>query len=186
MNVPAGWPAQSPLVRVVGTVVRAEVEHSHKPADVDHVWLTLQAGLPHPISVSISTFSRRSRDAGVDPRVRLGRRREAWTALPAPVVESIPEFSYAGLEGRANVFYETVERGELEQILIADAQRSLRAEVIGTPYHRRPIVGLHQVHSRAASDAVKENLTGRDGAVRFYFDMPREAHWLFFKFSGQP
>ncbi|MGH8046317.1 MAG: hypothetical protein ACREKL_03645, partial [Chthoniobacterales bacterium] len=71
----AGWPAQAPLVRAVGTVSRAQIEPSVNPAEIDHVRLTIAAGLPVSVEVSINTLSRRNRDAGFDPRVRLGRRR---------------------------------------------------------------------------------------------------------------
>lgn len=183
---PAGWPSQSPLVRAVGAVMHARVEPSRNPAEVDHVWLTLEAGLGCPIEVSINTLSRRNREAGFDSRIRVGRRREPWITLPEVGVAPLDHFSYAEKEARANYFYEFRERPELEKLLLDAAQSCLRAEVIGTPYHRRPIVGLHQIHSRRASCAVPEEITGRDGAICFYLAFPREAHWLFFKFCGQP
>jgi hypothetical protein len=85
------------------------------------------------------------------------------------------------------VIYETLERAEIEALLLDAAARCARVEAIGTPYHRRPIVGIHQIHSRRTSCAVPEDLPGRDGALHFYFDASdREALWLFFKFCGQP
>jgi hypothetical protein len=181
----AGWPAQAPLVRAVGSATRARIEPSRNPADVDHVWITLEAGLPRPIEIAVNTQSRRNRDAGFDPRVRVGRKREPWVALPDIGVAPLARFSYAEKEARANFFYEFLERDALEKYLVDCAHMSLRMEVIGAPYHQRPIVGIHQIHSRRASCAVPGDLDGLDGALCFYFAFPREAHWLFFKFCGQ-
>lgn len=183
---PAGWPSQAPLVRVVGAVRHARIEPSLREADIDHVWLTIEAGIACPIEVAVNTLSRRNRDAGFDARVRLGRKREPWIDLPALAVEPIERFSYAEKEARANFFYETPDRPELEKILLDTAANCLRVEVIGAPYHRRPLVGLHQIHSRRASCAVAEDIDGRDGALKFWLPFPREIHWLFFKFCGQP
>jgi len=182
----AGWPVEAPLVRAVGVVRSARIEPSADPANIDHVWLTLEAGLSETIEVAINTFSRRNRDAGFDPRVRVGIKREPWIQLPEIGVAPLARFSYAEKEARANFFYETCERSELEHSLLDLAAASLRVEVIGAPYHRRPLVGIHQIHSRRASCAVAENFEGMDGALCFYFAVPREAHWLFFKFCGQP
>jgi hypothetical protein len=44
---------------------------------------------------------------------------------------------------------------------------------------------LHQIHSRRASSAVPEDLRGRDGAVRFYFDEDQRSELALLKFSGQ-
>ncbi len=182
----AGWPAQAPLVRAVGVVRQARIEPAAHDADIDHVWFLLEAGLAQPIQVAVNTRSRRSRDAGFDASVRLGRQREPWVDLPAIGVEPIDRFSYADAETRANFFYETLARPQLEQILLDAGIGCLRLEVIGTPYHRRPLVGLHQIHSRRASCAVPEDLDGLDGALRFWFAFPRETHTMFFKFCGQP
>ena len=182
----AGWPAEAPLIRAVGAVRSARPEPSRHAEDIDHVWLTIDAGLTSPIAVAINTLSRRNRDAGFDPRVRVGRKREPWAALPEIGIAPLERFSYAEKEARANFFYETLERPALEKTLIGCARECVRVVVIGAPYHRRPIVGLHQIHARSASCAVPESLAGLDGALCFYFAFPREAHWLFFKFCGQP
>jgi hypothetical protein len=182
-----GWPADAVLVRVVGTVRQARVEPSLDAVNIDHVHLTLTADIKCPVEVAINTLSRRNRDAGFDAHVRVGRLRESWTELPLVSVNSLQRFDYADFETHANVIYETLERAEIETLLLDAAARCVRVEAIGTPYHRRPIVGIHQIHSRRASCAVPEDLPGRDGALRFYFDAPeREALWLFFKFCGQP
>jgi hypothetical protein len=57
-------------------------------------------------------------------------------------------------------------------------------EAWGAPYHRAQ-PGLHQIHSRRASSAVPEDLRGRDGAVRFYFDEDQRSELALLKFSGQ-
>ncbi|MFM8808578.1 MAG: hypothetical protein ACKOJB_06710, partial [Chthoniobacterales bacterium] len=59
-----------------------------------------------------------------------------------------------------------------------------RIEAWGVPYHRAE-PGLHQVHSRRASAAVAEDLRGRDGAVRFYFDEGQRTELTLIKFTGQ-
>jgi hypothetical protein len=182
-----GWPAQAALVRAVGTVRESRIEPSFDPVNIDHVWLTLDAGIGSPIEIAINTLSRRNRDAGFDSRVRVGWLREQWTELPLHGVQALERFSYEDFEARANIGYETLDRAAVERLLLDAAGRCVRLEVVGTPYHRRPIVGIHQIHSRRASCAVPEDLSDRDGAIRFYFDAPeREAHWLFFKFCGQP
>lgn len=180
------WPADAALVRVAGDITLARVEESRHSARIDHVWLTLDAGLARPIRISINTFSRRNADAGFDPRVRLGRARETWTLLPPRGVKSIPHFDYADVESRTNVFYESLERPALESLLLVAAAECVRLEAIGTPYHHRRLPGLHQIHSRRASCGVRENLTGLDGALVFYFPRDREAEWWLFKFCGQP
>jgi hypothetical protein len=182
-----GWPAEAVLVRVAGTVREARVEPALDPANIDHVWISLDAGFARPVEVAINTLSRRNRDAGFDPRVRVGILREPWTELPELGARGIASFSYADHEAREDIVYERLEREQVERLLLDAAARCVRAEAIGTPYHRRPIMGVHQIHSRRASCAVAEDLPGRDGALRFHFETPaREAWWMFFKFCGQP
>ena len=182
----AGWPAEAPLVRAIGAVRGARREPAADPAGIDHVWLTLEAGLASPIEVAINTVSRRNRDAGFDSRIQVGKSKEPWIALPEIGVKSLARFSYAEEEARANIVYEFCERETVEAILLEAADTCLRAEIVGTPYHRRPLVGIHQIHARSASCAVPENIRGLDGAIRFFFAFPREAHRFFFKFCGQP
>jgi len=181
----AGWPSEAALVRAVGNVLTARIEPSIDPSNTDHVWLTIDAGLSVPIEISINTFSRRNRDAGFDPRVRLGQFPETWLELPAIGVAVMPSFAYANLEAGHHVAYEVRERADLEHLLLGAARACARIEVIGKPYHRRPMVGIHQIHSRRASCAVPEEYIGHDGALRFYFP-DHEARWMFFKFCGQP
>jgi hypothetical protein len=179
-----GWPAEAALVRATGTVLDARVEVADDPRRIDHVWITLDAGLEMPIAIAINTFSRQSLDAGFDPRMRVGILREKWLALPSPGVRELAGFSYADYETREDVTYAYYERTDLEALLLTAARGCLVAEVIGTPYHRRRI-GIHQIHSRRASCAKPEEWPGRDGALRFYFADGNEAQWLFFKFCGQ-
>jgi hypothetical protein len=181
----SSWPSDAVLVRAVGDVVGATVEESLVPERIDHLWITLDAGIGHPIRLSINTFSRRSVAAGVDPRIRLGRLRDQWTDLPPRGVERFARFDYAEMETRGNVFYETLDRGELESLLLEAATGCRRLEVIGAPYHHCRLPGIHQIHSRRASKAVTQDLVGLDGALRFYFEN-HEATWWFFKFCGQP
>lgn len=180
------WPSDAVLVRAVGDVGGATVEESLVPERIDHLWITLDAGIGHSIRLSINTFSRRSAEAGVDPRIRLGRARGQWTALPPRGVERLGRFDYAAMEKRENIFYEALDRTELEPLLLEAASGCLRLEVIGAPYHHRRLPGIHQIHSRRASAAVPNDLIGLDGALRFYFEANHESVWWFFKFCGQP
>lgn len=181
-----GWPAGAALVRVVGDVVHARVEVSARPENVDHVWFTVDAGLREAVEISVNTRSRRNAEGGFDPRIRLGRLRESSTELPGRGVEALARFDYTAFEPTANVFYEALDRREIERLLIDAGKRCARLEIVGTPYHRRRRPGVHQIHSRRASSAVKDDHTGLDGALRFHFDREREAEWWFFKFCGQP
>ncbi|HEY5793053.1 MAG TPA: DUF2278 family protein, partial [Chthoniobacterales bacterium] len=88
-------------------------------------------------------------------------------------------------EERHNLFYEFHERDRLGWLLLEWTAQARLLEVWGTPYRRKQ-EGVHQIHSRRASCAVAEDIRGRDGALRFYFDEEREARMVFFKFCGQP
>jgi hypothetical protein len=53
-------------------------------------------------------------------------------------------------------------------------------------FYFRAHIGVHQIHSRRASNAVPRDLIGRDGAIQFYYREPRVREMLLFKFAGQP
>lgn len=184
-GIPDGWPAEAALVRAVGSLISARIEPASRPERIDHVWLELDCGLHAPVLIAVNTRSLRNLDAGFDPRVRLGTWRETWKTLPDPQVTAASAFRYAEHETRVNIFYEFLERRDLERILLEAARLSLRITAIGTPYHR-PRLGLHQIHSRHASCAVAEERDGLDGALCFHLATDREARWMFFKFCGQP
>lgn len=184
-GVPEGWPAEAALVRVVGNLRSARIEPALNPDRIDHVWLELDCAFHAPVLVAVNTRSLRNLDAGFDPRVRLGLWRETWSHLPAPGVAAADTFRYADHEARVNIFYESLERAALERQLLTAAHESLRITAIGTPYHR-PRLGLHQIHSRHASCAVREERDGLDGALGFHLARDHETRWMFFKFCGQP
>lgn len=94
-------------------------------------------------------------------------------------------FDYTEVETRENVFFEHKDRVEIEELLVTRANRCVRIEVWGMPYHRR-IPGIHQIHSRRASCAVSTDVSGADGAVLFYFDEESASELWMFKFCGQP
>jgi len=172
------------LVRAVGDRLSATVEQHPNSDEVDHVWISMDVGAEEPLVISVNTFSKRNRLAGFDPRVRVATLRGTWDTLPPRGLSVVESFDYAVIENSANVFFEHRERGEIESFLIERCGAARMLEVIGAPYaSRRP--GLHQVHSRRASCAVTEDVIGLDGALRFYFEAPRETEWVLFKFCGQ-
>jgi len=181
-----GSPLAGALVHAVGDNLQAAVESHPNPSYIDHVWITMAVAESRPLLISVNTWSRRNEEAGHDPRVRLGRLRESWETLPDRTLEACTRCDYADWERSANIFYEYQEREALEQTLLQAVQAACRLEAWGTPYHRREIAGIHQIHSRRSSCAVPEDLHGRDGALRFYFG-EEKCSWLYlFKFCGQP
>lgn len=178
-------PFAAPFIHAVGGELRATVEFHRDPSHVDHVWITMDVGLPDRLTVSINTFSRRNHDAGFDARIRLGLHRENWTTLPPRGVEPQSGLDYADHEASANIFYEHYQREKLEDLLLLTSHEAILLEAWGSPYFRKGRPGLHQVHSRRASCAVSDDIRNLDGALRFY--LPDRSSTLFlFKFCGQP
>lgn len=174
----------SPLVHVMGDGLRAQIEDARDPERNDHVWISLDAGMPERITISVNIFSLRNQDTGFDGRVRVGIVRAEWESLPPRGVQECAEFDYRDWESRENVFYESYDREALGKMILEMCAQSCRLEAWGTPYRRRQN-GVHQIHSRRASCAVAEDIFKRDGALKFYFDAGRESRMLFFKFCGQ-
>jgi hypothetical protein len=179
-------PFAAPFVYAVGGDLHARVEQHHDPAAIDHVWITMDVGSARRVFVSVNTLSKRSRDAGFDPRVRVGILREVQRELPRRGAQACQGFDYSDVEGRANVYFEHYERTALEDLLVEKTHRAALLEVWGTPYFRRYRAGIHQIHSRRSSCAVAEDLPNRDGALRFYFASDQTCALLLFKFCGQP
>lgn len=173
----------APLVHAVGWIVGAELEDHDNPAEIDHVLIRMEMG--GEIVVAVNTLSKRNRLAGFDSRVRVGMVKGAWDVLPAPGAEICGRMDYADIESRANVFYEHLGRKEVENLLMDCCGRACLIEVWGAPYHQRR-QGIHQIHSRRASCAVAEDVAGRDGALKFYFEDGHATAMLLFKFCGQP
>ena len=174
---------QVPLVRVVGHILGADIEERENPDEIDHVWIRIHAN--DDMIVSVNTSSKKNRLAGFDPRIRVGLSRGTWTLLPLHGAEICVANDYAEIEARSNVFYEHYERKPLEDLLMDHCARATLIEVWGAPYHQR-VQGVHQIHSRRASCAVPEDITGRDGALKFYFESERATEHFLFKFCGQP
>ena len=177
-------PWKSPLAHVVGDGLRAQIEAARDPLRRDHVWISLDAGLAHRITASVNVFSLRNYDAGFDARIRVGLFRSTWDVLPPRGVQECARFDYRDWESSNNVFYEYYEREPLAEMMREMSAQARLLEVWGVPY-RRGHEGLHQIHSRRASCAVAEDMVGRDGALRFYFDRERETRMVFLKFCGQ-
>ena len=175
-------PQKTRLMHVAGRCVKAEVETAASREKVDHVWISLDAGLSRPVLIAVNTLSRKSLKAGFDPRVRLGVLGMQAGELPHPGARPWPWLSYRDYENRHNIFYEAIDRGQAESIFLEWALRAKFIEAWGAPFFRKK-PGLHQVHSRSRSCAVAEDLVGVDGALRFIFG--DEAKMVFLKFCGQ-
>jgi len=172
------------FLRVVGTVVRAEIEQSDFPERIDHVWITLDVGRGgEQWRLSINTLSLKSKQAGLDPRIRVALICSTWNNLPTPGVFETPGFSYSSVKIPEGVRFEERSKEEMEALLLTLANDALLVEAWGVPYDHRG-KGLHQIHSRAASSTVSKHLHDRDGALRFYF-ANQCATWVLLKFHGQ-
>jgi hypothetical protein len=171
----------STFVRCVGENLETEIEKSHDPARVDHVWIRMETELHVPVFLSVNTLSWRNGQAGFDPRVRVGIVQDTYKHPPRLVFEDSKGFDYAEYE--ESVAYEYQERAEIESLLISRCERARYLEVWGLTYQRRH-QGIHQIHCRWASCAVNEHVTGKDGALRFYYGN-YERELVLFKFCGQ-
>ena len=173
-------------VTVAGEIASAVVEQEEDERKIDHVWITVRAGEFGRVDISLSTLSRQSRALGFDSRVRVGILRSTWTELPTAGVRPVAKpFDYAAIEREHAIDYVAHERAPLEQFLIEKARRAVCVEAWGEFYIRAHI-GVHQIHSRRASNSVPHEVIGQDGAIRFYFHESHAREMLLFKFDGQP
>ena len=92
---------------------------------------------------------------------------------------------YSSVEAEANIFYEYYEQKQMEVLFTEKTKDALLVEAWGDIYARHHF-GIHQIHSRRTSCAVAEDVTGRDGAVKFYYAQENACELLLFKFCGQP
>lgn len=175
-------PAKFVHVRGVPYTVTHEV--AENPADADHVHLTIEVPPYGRLRAAVNTFSRLNRDAGFDPRVRMGIVASAYEKKPEPGLEELPGQDYAQLEAILPVTYEHCDREPLGALLMEKMKRAVRAEVWGDLYARDHL-GIHQIHSRRASCAVPLDLRNRDGALQLYYP-DNVCELLLFKFCGQP
>lgn len=152
---------------------------------MDHVCLTVEVGHGVEMRASLNTVSRRNREAGFEPRIRTGMVRSTWEQLPETgVFESHPH-DYAALEHEANIFYEYYDQEQMEVLFVEKTKRAVLVEIRGDIYVHNHI-GIHQIHSRRASCAVGDDITGRDGSLKFYYAEEKACELLLFKFCGQP
>ena len=169
---------------MAGPVLSFAAETDPDPANIDHFWITLDAGDLGRFEVAISTCSKKNRDAGFDTRMRIAVIASNWVALPAAGLLSCDHLDYGELEAQSACDFSIYERPALEQSLVEKMSRAIFIEAWGELYLRSQI-GIHQVHSRRASCGVAQDIVGRDGAIRLYFDENRAAEMLLFKYCGQ-
>jgi hypothetical protein len=174
----------TPMARVVGTVRNFAIEKAAREENIDHVYTTVEADLPLPLTLSLNTLSFRNRVAGHDPRIRLGTLRWRWTHLPSRGLHPLEFFDYDTVELLESVEYRVMDRGGMEEYFAMHCANCRLIEAWGVPYHRSH-PGLHQIHSRRASASVHNDLRGHDGAVRFFFDEDQRVELALLKFSGQ-
>ena len=169
---------------VVGTLTKVEMEVSGSPDRSDHVLLTLDVPPCGPVLLSVNTLSRLNRNANFDAHVRVAIVKTSYAGMPEPFIEEAMGLDYATVEAQFHPRWESYERDPLAELLMARARAALRIEAWGEIY-RAQHLGLHQIHSRRASCAVKTDIIGHDGALRFYL---RDGHaeMFLFKFCGQP
>jgi hypothetical protein len=174
------------FVHVVGVPYAVEAEQDLIDAEKnDHVWITVEAPPFGRLRCAVNTLSRLNRDAGFDPRVRVAIMTTNWTERPPTTLEEVNGLDYSALDVQLGLTYEFYEHQPLTDLLIERAKSAVRAEVWGELYAGETL-GVHQIHSRAASCAVKVDLKGRDGALKLYYAKDNLAEMFFFKFCGQP
>lgn len=169
---------------VVGTAVKAEMETASSPDRVDHVWITLDVPPCGKVLLSVNTLSRLNRLAGFEHRVNLAVVKTTYAGMPEPFIEEAMGLDYATVEAQFRPRWKWHEHEELAALLMERTRAALRIEAWGEIY-RDQHIGLHQIHSRRASCAVKTDITGHDGALRFYLPEGR-AEMFLFKYCGQP
>lgn len=145
----------------------------------------MRTGAEGPIRVALNTCSLKNRDAGFDPRVRVGSIVSPWSELPPAGIHQAQPLNYASIEAVNAIHYLEYEQGALEALLLEKAHRAIALQAWGEFYLQQS-AGLHQLHSRRGSYGMPKDFIGRDGAVQFYFAEPREREMLLFKFAGQP
>lgn len=169
---------------MAGDVIKCEIENASREENVDHFYITVDAGLQTPVTLSLNTLSFRSRISGYDPRIRLGTMGGHWSRLPTRGLYPLEFFDYDTADLIGHVAYRIRERAEMEDFFALRCGNCRRIEAWGSPYSRAA-PGLHQIHSRRASAAVPRDLRGHDGAVRFYFDEGQHTDLVLLKFCGQ-
>jgi hypothetical protein len=171
------------MAHLIGLSEWVEIEPAVSADRVDHVWFTVNVPPCGSVLVSVNTLSRISRAAGFDSRMRVGMVPSVWEELPEPFMEEFPGLDYGKIEAEHAIEYHLYEHDPLAELLVAKGRAAICIEAWGELY-RRHHLGMHQIHSRRASGAVRQNLMGQDGAIRFYLP-DRTAELYLFKFTGQ-
>jgi hypothetical protein len=172
-------------VHLTGVPYSARGEVHADPRRADHVLITVAVPPFGPFIIAVNTFSRLNANAGFDPRVRLGIVPSIWKQKPEPALEENAIFDYAPIEAAQPLAFEKLAPEELTARLVERTRAAVRIEVWGELY-ARPLLGVHQIHSRRASHAMPHSLRNRDGALRFIYLENNAAELLLFKFDGQP
>src|SRR6202012_3945712 len=106
------------FVHVRGVPYTVAVQESEDPLKIDHVYLNVEVPPFGRLRVAINTISRLSRDAGFDPRVRVGIIRSTYTEKPSPSLEECAGLDYAKQEEKHGVTYEAYEQAALQEMLV--------------------------------------------------------------------
>lgn len=173
------------FVHVVGVPYAVEIEQMEDPLKNDHVFVTIEAPPFGRLRCAVNTLSRLNRDAGFDSRVRVATIASNWTERPPTSLEEVNGLDYNLIDVQLGLTYEAYEHEALTELLVNKAKSAVRAEVWGELFAGDSL-GVHQIHSRRASSAVKTDLKGRDGAIKFYYAQDQAAEMFLFKFHGQP
>jgi hypothetical protein len=174
---------QNQFVRIAGEPVGGEVENDRDQNRVDHLWITVRAGDFGLLQITVNTCSLPNRDAGFDPRVRLGIIPSTAQSKPPPGVFLSDPLDYAIIVAEKPIVFHAWERTAVESILLEKIKRAHFLEGWGE-FYTRGHSGIHQVHSRRASSVFPTDHIGRDGAIRFYFG-DEQTEMVLFKFFGQ-
>jgi len=172
------------FVHVRGVPYTVAVEESEDPLKIDHVYLNVEVPPFGRLRVAINTLSRISREAGFDPRIRVGIIKSTYTEKPIPSLEECNGLDYAKQDEKHGVKYQTYEQAELQEMLVTKMKVAIRAEIWGELYARDHL-GIHQVHCRRASKAVPVDVPNRDGALKLFYPQDSAAEAFLFKFDGQ-
>jgi hypothetical protein len=173
------------FVHIRGVPYTVAVEQSDDPLKIDHVYLNVEVPPFGRLRACINTLSRLNRDAGFDPRIRVGIIRSTYTEKPQPGLEECAGLDYEKQEKTHNVTYELYDHAALSEMLVSKMKVAIRVEIWGELYARDHL-GLHQIHCRRASSAVPLDLKSRDGAFKLYYPQDNLAEAFLFKFDGQP
>src|SRR5581483_599174 len=169
------------FVHVRGVPYTVAVEESEDPLKIDHVYLNVEVPPFGRLRVAINTLSRFSRDAGFDPRIRVGIIKSTYTEKPMPSLEECNGLDYAKQDEKHGVKYQVYEQAELQEMLVTKMKAAIRAEIWGELYARDHL-GIHQVHCRRASKAVPVDVPNRDGALKLFYPQDNAAEAFLFKF----